>query len=83
MKLMRGNAYWYIDSVVGGGTQGFQATMKLPETPLQSTAEISLNAANRKLVQGTGTAQPELGATSALCLQMWKPAINPETLASE
>ena len=56
--------------MVGGGTQGFQATMKLPETPLQSTAEISLNAANRKLVQGTGTAQPELGATSALCLQM-------------
>lgn len=54
----------------GGITQGFQATMKLPETPLKSTAEISPNAANRKMLQGMGTAQTELGATFALRLQM-------------
>lgn len=53
-----------------GGTHGFQADMKLPETPLKSTAEISPNAANKRFLQGPGTARTELGATFAFSLQM-------------
>lgn len=53
-----------------GEKQGFQVPVKLSETPLKSTADISLNAANGKWLQGTGTARTELVAAFALCLHM-------------